>query len=60
MLNLFGVVEDMCLKKILKVFEIVQIFVWLILGIFYFNDCVCDKKKVIYGNFLRVQGMYII
>lgn len=54
MSSLFGAVEDMCLKKISKALEIVQIFFWLISGIFYPNDCVCDKKKVIYGNFPRV------
>lgn len=45
MSSLFGAVEDMCLKKISKALEIVQIFFWLISGIFYSNDCVCDKKK---------------
>lgn len=60
MSSLFGAVEDMCLKKISKALEIVQIFFWLISGIFYSNDCVCDKKKVIYGNFPRVQETYTI
>lgn len=47
MSSLFGAVEDMCLKKISKALEIVQIFFWLISGIFYSNDCVCDKKKML-------------
>lgn len=35
MSSLFGAVEDMCLKKISKALEIVQIFFWLISDIFY-------------------------
>lgn len=56
MSSLFGAVEDMCLKKISKALEIVQIFFWLISGIFYSNDCVCDKKKSYLRQFSKGIG----